>query len=67
MKLQYDITGKNNTIDLFVLNQCTTDALRYAKQSNSEVAGVKINQTTESNDFIVGFRMEVTLVEKEKS
>ena len=66
MKLQYDITGKNNTIDLFVLNQCTSDALRYAEQSDSEAVGVKIIQTTESNDFIVGFRMEVTLSEKEK-
>ena len=67
MKLQYDISGTNNNIDLHILNQCTTDAIRYVKQSNSDATGVKIIQTTESDKFTVGFRMEVTLSEKEKS
>lgn len=67
MKLQYDISGKNNCIDLILLNQSTTDAIKYAETGNYNIVSTKIIQSTVSNEFTICFRMEVTLSEKEKS
>ena len=64
MKLQYDVSGSNNCIDLVLLNHATTDAIGYAESGNYDVIGTKIVQTTASHEFIVGFRMEVVLEEK---
>ena len=60
MKLQYDVSGPNNCIDLVLLNH----AIRYAEKGNYDVVNTKIVQTTMSHEFIVGFRMEVVLKEK---
>lgn len=67
MKLQYDVSGTNNCIDLVILNHATTDAIRYAENGDYDVISTKIVQTTMSHEFVVGFRMEVTLSEKENS
>ena len=67
MKLQYDVSGPNNCIDLVVLNHATTDAVKYAETGNYNIVSTKIIQSTVSNEFIICFRMEVTLSEKEKS
>lgn len=64
MKLQYDVSGSNNCIDLVLLNHASTDAIRYAENGNYDVVSTKIVQTTASHEFIVGFRMEVVLKEK---
>lgn len=64
MKLQYDVSGSNNCIDLVLLNHATTDAIRYAEKGNYDIVSTKIVQTTMSHEFIVGFRMEVVLKEK---
>ena len=67
MKLNYDISGPNNTIDLVTLNIATDDAIRYAEYGNYNIVGTKIIQSTASDGFVIDFRMEVTLTEKEKS
>lgn len=67
MKLQYDVSGTNNCIDLILLNHATTDAVRYAETGNYNIVSTKIIQSTVSNEFTICFRMEVTLSEKEKS
>lgn len=67
MKLQYDVSGSNNSIDLILLNHATTDAVRYAETGNYNIVSTKIIQSTVSNEFTICFRMEVTLSEKEKS
>lgn len=64
MKLQYDVSGSNNCIDLVLLNHATTDAIRYAENGNYAVVSTKIVQTTASHEFIILFRMEVLLKEK---
>lgn len=64
MKLQYDVSGSNNCIDLVLLNHATTDAIRYADNGNYDVVNTKIVQTTMSHEFVVGYRMEVMLKEK---
>ncbi|MGL5013484.1 MAG: hypothetical protein ACRC6V_04215 [Bacteroidales bacterium] len=64
MKLQYDVSGSNNCIDLVLLNHATSDAIRYADKGNYDIINTKIVQTTASCEFIVGFRMEVLLKEK---
>ena len=66
MKLQYDVSGSNNCIDLVLLNHATTDAVRYAT-GDYNIVSTKIIQSTVSNEFTICFRMEVTLSEKEKS
>jgi hypothetical protein len=67
MKLQYDVSGPNNCIDLVLLNHATADAIRYAETGNYDIVSTKIIQSTVSNEFTICFRMEVTLSEKEKS
>ena len=67
MKLQYDVSGTNNCIDLILLNHATTDAVRYAETGNYNIVSTKIIQSTVSNEFTICFRMEVTLSEKERS
>ena len=67
MKLQYDVSGQNNCIDLVLLNHATTDAIKYAETGNYDIISTKIIQSTVSNEFTICFRMEVTLSEKEKS
>ena len=67
MKLQYDVSGTNNCIDLVILNHATTDAIEYAETGNYDIVSTKIIQSTVSNEFTICFRMEVTLSEKEKS
>lgn len=67
MKLQYDVSGSNNCIDLVLLNHATTDAVRYAETGDYNIVSTKIIQSTVSNEFTICFRMEVTLSEKEKS
>lgn len=67
MKLQYDVSGSNNSIDLILLNHATTDAVRYAETGDYNIVSTKIIQSTVSNEFTICFRMEVTLSEKEKS
>ncbi len=67
MKLQYDVSGSNNCIDLILLNHATTDAVRYAETGDYNIVSTKIIQSTVSNEFTICFRMEVTLSEKEKS
>lgn len=67
MKLQYDVSGSNNCIDLILLNHATTDAIEYAKTGDYNIVSTKIIQSTVSNEFTICFRMEVTLSEKEKS
>ena len=64
MKLQYDVSGTNNCIDLVLLNDATTDAIRYAEDGNYDIVSTKIVQTTTSHEFVVMFRMEVVLKEK---
>lgn len=64
MKLQYDISGSNNCIDIVLLNHATSDAIRYTENGNYDIVSTKIVQTTMSHEFVVGFRMEVTLKEK---
>lgn len=61
MKLQYDVSGSNNCIDLVLLNHATTDAIRYAESGNYDIVSTKIVQTTMSHEFVVGYRMEVML------
>ena len=67
MKLQYDVSGSNNCIDLVLLNHATTDAVRYAETGDYNIVSTKIIQSTVSNEFTICFRMEVTLSEKGKS
>ena len=67
MKLQYDVSGPNNSIDLILLNHATTDAIKYAETGNYNIVSTRIIQSTVSNEFTICFRMEVTLSEKEKS
>lgn len=67
MKIQYDVSGSNNCIDLVILNHATTDAVRYAETGDYNIVSTKIIQSTVSNEFTICFRMEVTLSEKEKS
>ena len=67
MKLQYDVSGANNCIDLVLLNHATSDAIRYADEGNYDIVSTKIIQSTVSNEFTICFRMEVTLTEKEQS
>ena len=67
MKLQYDVSGSNNCIDLILLNHATTDAVRYAETGDYNIVSTKIIQSTVSNEFTICFRMEVTLSEKERS
>ena len=67
MKLQYDVSGPNNCIDLILLNHATTDAVRYAETGDYNIVSTKIIQSTVSNEFTICFRMEVTLSEKERS
>ena len=64
MKLQYDISGSNNCIDLVLLNHATSDAIRYADEGNYDIINTKIVQTTASHEFVILFRMEVLLKEK---
>ena len=64
MKLQYDVSGSSNCIDLVLLNHATTDAIRYAEKGNYDVVNTKIVQTTASHEFVILFRMEVLLKEK---
>lgn len=64
MKLQYDVSGSNNCIDLVLLNHAAADAIRYAENGNYDIISTKIVQTTMSHEFVVGFRMEVVLKEK---
>lgn len=64
MKLQYDVSGSNNCIDIVLLNHATTDAIRYADEGNYDIINTKIVQTTASHEFVVGFRMEVVLKEE---
>lgn len=64
MKLQYDVSGSNNCIDLVLLSNASADAILYAESGNYEVIGTKIVQTTASHEFVVMFRMEVVLKEK---
>ena len=67
MKLQYDVSGSNNCIDLVLLNHATTNAIQYIETGNYDIVSTKIIQSTVSNEFTIRFRMEVTLSEKEKS
>lgn len=67
MKLQYDVSGSNNCIDLVLLNHATTDVIRYVENGNYDIVSTKIVQTTASHEFLISFRMEVTLIEKGKS
>ena len=64
MKLQYDVSGPNNCIDLVLLNHATTDAIKYAETGNFDIISTKIIQSTVSNEFTICFRMEVLLKEK---
>lgn len=64
MKLQYDVSGPNNCIDLVLLNHATTDAIKYTEQGNYDIVSTKIIQSTVSNEFTICFRMEVLLKEK---
>ena len=64
MKLQYDVSGSNNSIDLILLNHATSNAIRYAEDGNYDIVSTKIVQTTASHEFVVMFRMEVLLEEK---
>lgn len=64
MKLQYDVGGPNNCIDLVLLNHATTDAIKYTEQGNYDIVSTKIIQSTVSNEFTICFRMEVLLKEK---
>ena len=64
MKIQYDISGSNNCIDLVLLNHATTDAIKYAETGNYDIVSTKIVQTTASHEFVILFRMEVLLKEK---
>ena len=64
MKLQYDVSGPNNSIDLILLNHATTDAIKYAETGNYNIISTKIIQSTVSNEFTICFRMEVLLKEK---
>ena len=64
MKLQYDVSGSNNCIDLVLLNHATSDAIWYAEDGNYDIVSTKIVQTTASHEFVVMFRMEVLLEEK---
>lgn len=64
MKLQYDVSGSNNCIDLVLLNHATTDAIRYADEGNYDIVSTKIVQSTISHEFVILFRMEVVLREK---
>lgn len=66
MKLQYDVSGPNNSIDLILLNHATTDAVRYAETGDYNIVSTKLIQSTVSNEFTICFRMEITLTEKEK-
>ena len=65
MKLQYDVSGQNNCIDLVLLNHATTDAIKYAETGNYDIISTKIIQSTVSNEFTICFRLVVTLSEKE--
>lgn len=67
MKLQYDVSGLNNCIDIVLLNHATTDAIRYTENGNYDIVSTKIVQTTASHEFLISFRMEVALIEKGKS
>lgn len=62
MKLQYNVSGSNNCIDLVLLNRATTDAIRYTENGTYTIVSTKIVQTTASHEFVVGFRMEVVLI-----
>jgi hypothetical protein len=64
MKLQYDVSGQNNCIDLVLLNHATADAIKYAETGNYDIVSTKIIQSTVSNEFTICFRMEVLLKEK---
>ena len=64
MKLQYDVSGSNNSIDLILLNHATTDAVWYAETGDYNIVSTKIVQTTASHEFVILFRMEVLLKEK---
>ena len=64
MKLQYDVSGSNNCIDLVTLNHATTDAIKYTETGNYDIVSTKIVQTTASHEFVILFRMEVLLKEK---
>ena len=64
MKLQYDVSGSNNCIDLVTLNHATTDAIKYAETGNYDIVSTKIVQTTASHEFVILFRMEVLLKEQ---
>lgn len=64
MKLQYDVSGSNNCIDLVLLNHATSDAICYADEGNYDIISTKIVQTTASHEFVILFRMEVLLKEK---
>lgn len=64
MKLQYDISGSNNCIDLVLLNHAAADAMRYAENGNYNIVSTKIVQTTASHEFLISFRMEIVLKEK---
>lgn len=64
MKLQYDVSGSNNCIDLVLLNHATIDAIRYAEKGNYDVVNTKIVQTTASHEFLISYRMEIVLKEK---
>ena len=64
MKLQYDVSGSNNCIDLVLLNHATTDAIKYAETGNYDIVSTKIVQTTASHEFVILFRMEVLLKEQ---
>lgn len=64
MKLQYDVSGPNNCIDLVLLNHATTDAIKYAETGNYNIVSTKIIQSTVSNEFTICFRMEVLLKEE---
>ena len=67
MKLQYDVSGPNNCIDLVLLNHATTDAIKYAETGNYDIISTKIIQSTVCNELTICFRMEVTLIEKGQS
>ncbi len=64
MKIQYDVSGSNNCIDLVLLNHATTDAIKYAETGNYNIVSTKIIQSTVSNEFTICFRMEVLLKEE---
>ena len=64
MKLQYDVSGPNNCINLVTLDHATTDAIKYAETGNYNIVSTKIIQSTVSNEFTICFRMEVLLKEK---